>query len=171
MLQTGCRGLLLPLPRPVVPAPVVLIQMILTVPAVKQRRRFLIVSIQMIFFVVLCVVKPALPASSVYEPAPAQRTPFHMILLRRNAAAHSAAGSMQLLPRGILHPNPLFSNTPETYARHSVHVCYGSSLDRSRGNNVVSLTLSSPTSFIVKRSRPIPSPPCFGIPYLNVSRY
>ena len=49
--------------------------------------------------------------------------------------------------------------------------CYGSSLERSLGKRQVSRTLSSPISFIVRRSRPMPSPPCGGIPCLKISRY
>lgn len=51
------------------------------------------------------------------------------------------------------------------------NLLYGSSLLISLGKSVVSRTLSSPTSFMVRRSRPIPSPPCGGIPCLNALRY
>ena len=47
---------------------------------------------------------------------------------------------------------------------------YGVSLLKSLGKRVVSRTLSSPRSCIVRRSIPIPRPPCGGIPCLNVSR-
>lgn len=47
---------------------------------------------------------------------------------------------------------------------------HGASRFKSRGKRVASRMLSSPSSCIRKRSRPIAQPPCGGMPCLNASK-
>ena len=70
-----------------------------------------------------------------------------------------------------LHIKGAQAGFPEALYPDSFLPSYGSSLLISLGNKQASLTLSSPSNCMVSRSRPIPSPPCGGIPKRNASRY
>ena len=122
---------------------------------------FRVVCIQTVIFITLGIVESAVHAAAVYNSSITQSASFHVgVPLLYNHFGCSACKPAQI---NLLRP------ASEVMIPHQMAFCtvllgaitilYGSSLERSRGNNVVSRTFSSPQSFIVNRSRPMPSPP------------
>ena len=122
---------------------------------------FRVVCIQTVIFITLGIVESAVHAAAVYNSSITQSASFHVgVPLLCNHFGCSACKPAQI---NLLRP------ASEVMIPHQMAFCtvllgaitilYGSSLERSRGNNVVSRTFSSPQSFIVNRSRPMPSPP------------
>ena len=128
-----------------------------------------------ILFLQLCVIQPAGTATAINQFTSAKITFFFL--------KHKDPPSFLLLKFLTTTSCGQFSFSVQTFTSNSFFVqsrgidpffvfsSYGSRRLKSLGNNVVSLTLSSFIIFIVRRSIPIPRPPCGGIPCLNALKY